>query len=57
MSLKCLRQSGPSGMAVGADRRFRTRLVERSPDARQLLARLSPAPPIAALPFGLGLPM
>lgn len=39
------------------NRRFRTLLVERSPDAPQLLTRLSPAPPIAALPFGLGLPM
>ena len=57
VTLACQRQSGPFSMAVGADRRFRTLLVERSPDAQQLLTRLSSVPPIAALPFGLGLPI
>jgi hypothetical protein len=46
-----------SSMAVGADRRFRTLLVERSPDAWQLLSRLSSVSSVAALPFGLGLPV
>jgi len=44
-------------MNLGADRRFRARLVERSPDAWQLLPRLFSAPPVAALPFELGFPM
>ena len=44
-------------MNLRADRRLQALLVERSPDAWQLLSKAFSTLPVAALPFGLGFPI